>query len=182
MLLTITALAGGLAALSATIVQAIIRFLTGPQVSPVATLQMLEQNQMSLKRHSDLIALEAERIAHPRIALARLSELQEGNAMIFTDYLMQPAILVKTGERSCIARSAVCTHLGCTVQPDLVDGKIFCACHMSYFAVSDGAPLQGPATAPLAEEPLAILGDTVYMLRPEQPILIGPGQIPMTPA
>lgn len=47
-------------------------------------------------------------------------------------------------------RSAVCTHAGCVVRWNALERVWDCPCHGSHFAV-DGTPLQGPATAPLAE-------------------------------
>lgn len=47
------------------------------------------------------------------------------------------------------AMSAVCTHLGCTVNPDEKAGSGFrCPCHGSVFD-DDGRVLEGPAPAPL---------------------------------
>lgn len=44
--------------------------------------------------------------------------------------------------------SAVCTHLGCTVQHFQTDQKFHCPCHGSVFA-ADGAVVHGPAPRPL---------------------------------
>jgi len=47
------------------------------------------------------------------------------------------------------AMSAVCTHLGCTVNPDAQTGNGFrCPCHGSIFD-EDGRVLKGPAPKPL---------------------------------
>ena len=47
------------------------------------------------------------------------------------------------------AMSAVCTHLGCTVNPDVKTGSGFvCPCHGSVFD-EDGRVLKGPAPRPL---------------------------------
>ena len=46
------------------------------------------------------------------------------------------------------AASAVCTHLGCTVQWFNNDQKFHCPCHGSVFA-ADGKVLHGPAPRPL---------------------------------
>jgi glycine/D-amino acid oxidase-like deaminating enzyme/nitrite reductase/ring-hydroxylating ferredoxin subunit len=46
-------------------------------------------------------------------------------------------------------RSAVCPHLGCVVRWNALERTWDCPCHGSHFA-TDGTPLQGPSTAPLA--------------------------------
>jgi glycine/D-amino acid oxidase-like deaminating enzyme/nitrite reductase/ring-hydroxylating ferredoxin subunit len=47
-------------------------------------------------------------------------------------------------------RSATCTHAGCVVHWNRLEQCWDCPCHGSQFAF-DGTPLNGPATAPLAE-------------------------------
>ncbi|HZT28475.1 MAG TPA: Rieske 2Fe-2S domain-containing protein [Bryobacteraceae bacterium] len=51
-------------------------------------------------------------------------------------------------EKGFAVASAVCTHLGCTVQYFTSDRRFHCPCHGSVFA-SDGAVLHGPAPRPL---------------------------------
>lgn len=56
--------------------------------------------------------------------------------------------------------SAICTHAGCLVA-EVVDGEIVCTCHGSRFSATDGAVVQGPASAPLPEVPVTVEGSTV---------------------
>ncbi len=51
-------------------------------------------------------------------------------------------------ERGFAAVTAVCTHLGCTIQYFSNDGRFHCPCHGSVFA-PDGKVLHGPAPKPL---------------------------------
>jgi len=163
------------------IVYKVLGYVQGPKLTAAKTAELLKQEAMLLADESKLISLKLERINNTRIAVAKLSDLSEDRGQLCTDFFLQPAMVLKTGDETCIARSAVCTHLGCTVKTELVDGKIFCPCHVSYFDVATGKPLAGPASYPLAEEPLVIEGDLVYLVKPTGPIKIGPTQMPAQP-
>jgi Rieske Fe-S protein len=72
--------------------------------------------------------------------------------------------LVRLGEdlpASLVAYSAICTHLGCTVLPNLTaEGDILCPCHASLFDPADGAKvLRGPANRPLPSLPIDVSAD-----------------------
>jgi nitrite reductase/ring-hydroxylating ferredoxin subunit len=60
------------------------------------------------------------------------------------------------------AFDAACTHQGCAVN-EVADGTINCPCHGSRFAVSDGAPTEGPATQPLPERTVAVQGSSIVL-------------------
>lgn len=69
--------------------------------------------------------------------------------------------LVRLGDglpTSLVAYSAICTHLGCTVLPNLTEqGYILCPCHASLFDPAAGAEvLTGPANRPLPSLPVQI--------------------------
>jgi len=51
-------------------------------------------------------------------------------------------------EKGFAVASAVCTHLGCTVNYFQSDGRFHCPCHGSVFA-ADGKVMHGPAPRPL---------------------------------
>jgi rieske iron-sulfur protein len=58
-----------------------------------------------------------------------------------------------------VAYSAICTHLGCTVLPQLsAQGYIVCPCHGSVFDPADAAAVvHGPANRPLPTLPIEVL-------------------------
>ncbi len=60
-----------------------------------------------------------------------------------------------------VAFSAICTHLGCTVNARLDDsGNIICPCHASQFDPRNGAqPVSGPAARALPGLPIKIGDD-----------------------
>lgn len=62
---------------------------------------------------------------------------------------------------SFAAYSAICTHLGCTVNAQLQDGgQIYCPCHGSVFDPANGAAvLEGPAGRPLPSLPIRLEAD-----------------------
>ena len=76
--------------------------------------------------------------------------------------------LVRLGETlpaSLVAYSAICTHLGCSVLPNLTaEGYILCPCHASLFdPAAAAAVLTGPANRPLPPLPLDISADGVVV-------------------
>jgi rieske iron-sulfur protein len=62
-----------------------------------------------------------------------------------------------------VAYSAICTHLGCTVLPNLSQqGHIVCPCHASLFDPADHAEvITGPANRPLPSLPVEVSSDGV---------------------
>jgi Rieske Fe-S protein len=59
------------------------------------------------------------------------------------------------------AFTAVCTHLGCTVD-SISDGFIICPCHGSHYAIATGEPTpDSPAKAPLAPIDIKVKGGEI---------------------
>lgn len=76
----------------------------------------------------------------------------------------RPGILVRTPLGELRAFSAVCTHLGCTVQyrPDL--RHIWCACHNGHFDLN-GINVGGPPPSPLESYAVNVRRDRVVVSR-----------------
>lgn len=91
----------------------------------------------------------------------RLAELPEGDAKYF-ELNGTAAVLVKLKGGSVAAFSAVCTHLGCIVQWQKVDGRFLCPCHAGLFSAT-GAVLGGPPPKPLEKLPFVINGDSAIV-------------------
>lgn len=71
-------------------------------------------------------------------------------------FLPEERLFVLREEDTLRALSAVCTHLGCTVNAEGAGYR--CPCHGSSFA-ADGRATAGPAPRPLPWKPLRLAGD-----------------------
>ncbi len=74
----------------------------------------------------------------------------------------EPGILIRTPDGQLRAFSAVCTHLGCTVQyrPDLM--QIWCACHNGHYNLN-GVNVSGPPPRPLTPYAVNVLGNQIVV-------------------
>ena len=55
-----------------------------------------------------------------------------------------PAMLIHHEDGRWVAMTAVCTHLGCTVQYEPQADRIHCACHGGVYNAYTGANVSGP--------------------------------------
>jgi cytochrome b6-f complex iron-sulfur subunit len=90
----------------------------------------------------------AEASAVTQTTLDGADKLPAGSAMMFK-FGVKPALLIHHKDGSWVALSAVCTHLGCTVQFEPDKDRIFCACHGSVYDAKTGANISGPPPKPL---------------------------------
>jgi cytochrome b6-f complex iron-sulfur subunit len=97
------------------------------------------------------------------VVAAKLSELKNNSAKVFR-FGSEPAILIRTAEGQFLAFTAVCTHLGCTVQyrPDL--REIWCPCHNGTYNLQ-GRNISGPPPRPLVEYKVHVQGDDIVVVR-----------------
>lgn len=89
------------------------------------------------------------------------SEVEPNSGQIFR-FGNRPGIVIRTPAGDLRAFSAVCTHLGCTVQyrPDL--SHIWCACHNGHFDLS-GINVAGPPPRPLEQYTVNVRGDRIVV-------------------
>ena len=93
-------------------------------------------------------APEAEAAAGHAIPVCRAAELQPGQSRLFA--FRDPhdtCILVRTPLGALKAYRQTCTHLGCAVRWD--GARLECPCHVGFFEVEQGFPVQGPPSRPL---------------------------------
>lgn len=89
--------------------------------------------------------------AWPALPVAALDELPVGGVKTFNyPAANDPCILVRTAADSYVAYSQKCTHLSCAVYYERQTNRLACPCHQGFFAIADGAVLQGPPRRPLA--------------------------------
>jgi Rieske Fe-S protein len=88
--------------------------------------------------------------------IAKTSEVPVGSGVIIGEVVVTQAT---AGDFKGF--SSTCTHAGCAVN-EVVDGTINCPCHGSKFNL-DGSVANGPATKPLASQPLVIQGDSIVL-------------------
>jgi Rieske Fe-S protein len=76
-----------------------------------------------------------------------------------------PAILLRVDERTVVAFSQQCTHLGCVVFFESDENRWHCPCHEGNFATLTGDVISGPPTRPLGRIDVEVRGDgTVWAL------------------
>jgi len=96
-----------------------------------------------------------------RVNAAKKDELAPGSFKIFP-FGSQPAILIRLSDGGYRAFTAVCTHLGCTVQFRKTDNLIWCACHNGVYNLQ-GGNVSGPPPKPLAQFTVHVTGDDVVV-------------------
>jgi Rieske Fe-S protein len=96
-----------------------------------------------------------------RVIAAKKNELAPGSFKTFA-FGSQPGLLVRTADGGYKALSAVCTHLGCTVQYKNDEHVIWCACHNGRYDL-DGRNVSGPPPRPLEPYVVHEEGDDIIV-------------------
>ena len=92
-------------------------------------------------------------------ALTGTSAIPVGGGMIFDSQLV---VVTQPSAGQFKAFSAVCTHMGCTVNK-IANGRIDCPCHGSEYSITDGTVLAGPAPKPLPAKQIKVTGDSIFL-------------------
>jgi cytochrome b6-f complex iron-sulfur subunit len=100
----------------------------------------------------------AEEAAVTAVALKDAQRLPVGNALMFK-FGWQPSMLIHHADGTWSAFSAVCTHLGCTVQYQPELHRIHCACHGGVYDDRTGANVSGPPPRPLRRYEVKLVAD-----------------------
>ena len=92
--------------------------------------------------------MASEAVAVTEITLKDAQKLAGGSVLMFK-FGAAPAMLIHHADNTWVALTAVCTHLGCTVQYEPQMNRIHCACHGGVYDPRTGANVSGPPPKPL---------------------------------
>ena len=92
--------------------------------------------------------MEASATAVSEVTLKDAHKLPQGSALMFK-FGTSPAMLIHHQDGRWVALSAVCSHLGCTVQYEAQGDRIHCGCHGGVYNAYTGANVSGPPPKPL---------------------------------
>jgi arsenite oxidase small subunit len=112
-------------------------------------------------------AAASETKTYPQVRIANFRDLQPGRTIKFEypligrkNLLMDLGCVVEGGvgpNKSIVAYSIFCSHLGCSVDLDWESGNLICECHQTvYDPKRSGRVIEGPAPTSLPMVSLAI--------------------------
>lgn len=78
----------------------------------------------------------------------------------------QPALVIRGQDGRFHAFSARCTHLGCTVQYQPGQKRIYCACHGGVYDPATGKNISGPPPRPLPSLNVEVVNGSIFVVRP----------------
>lgn len=94
------------------------------------------------------IEMASSATAITEVTLKDAQKLAPGSVLMFK-FGTAPAMLIHHLDGAWVALTAVCTHLGCTVQYESQMNRIHCACHGGVYDPRTGANVSGPPPKPL---------------------------------
>ncbi|MGD0536730.1 MAG: Rieske (2Fe-2S) protein [Verrucomicrobiota bacterium] len=98
------------------------------------------------------------------VTLKDAQKLPTGSVLMFK-FGPKPAMLIHHADGSWVALSAVCTHLGCTVQYQTERNVIHCACHGGEYDPVTGKNIAGPPPRPLTRYVAKVMESDVVVSR-----------------
>jgi len=107
---------------------------------------------------------KAERTTVESVDVGAVKDFPLGTGKNFK-FGSMPALLTHTKDGEFHAFSAICTHLGCTVQFRDDMQKIWCACHGGCYDAATGKNISGPPPKPLKPLKVTVAGDKVTVSR-----------------
>lgn len=98
------------------------------------------------------------------VTLKDAHKLPAGSVLMFK-FGTRPAMLIHHTDGRWISMTAVCTHLGCTVQYEPQADRVHCACHGGVYNPYTGANVSGPPPKPLTLYSVAVNDTGVVVSR-----------------
>jgi len=95
------------------------------------------------------------------VSAGKLSDFAKDSGKIIR-FGKKPVILIRSANGELRALSAVCTHLGCTVQYRKDLELIWCACHNGKYDIN-GRNISGPPPRPLDPYTVIVKGDEIFI-------------------
>ncbi|MFI1766518.1 Rieske (2Fe-2S) protein [Streptomyces sp. NPDC020800] len=92
--------------------------------------------------------------------LTSTNDVPEGGGKVFA---AQKVVVTQPQKGQFKAFSAICTHMGCTVNR-VADGTIDCPCHGSKYRITDGSVVHGPAPRPLPPKTIKVEGNSIRLV------------------
>lgn len=108
--------------------------------------------------------MAASTSAITEVTLKDAQKLPVGSVLMFK-FGSSPAMLIHHQDGAWVALSAVCTHLGCTVQYEPQMNRIHCACHGGVYDPRTGANVSGPPPRPLRTFKVAVTETGIQISR-----------------
>lgn len=96
------------------------------------------------------------------VTVGDIKDLPPGSGKNFK-FGSMPALITHTKDGEFHAFSAVCTHLGCTVQFRPEKDLIWCACHGGCYDPSSGKNIAGPPPKPLLALKVEVVKDKIIV-------------------
>jgi Rieske Fe-S protein len=97
------------------------------------------------------------------VLAGHIGELKPNTGTIFR-FGDRPGLLILTADGQYHALSAVCTHLGCTVQYRSDLREVWCACHNGTYDIN-GRNISGPPPRPLESYDVFLKDKDIYVQR-----------------
>jgi len=110
-----------------------------------------------------VIPPEVAESATNSVLASTLSQMPSNSGKVFR-FGSKPALLIRLPSGDVRAFTAICTHLGCTVEyrPDLQE--IWCPCHNGFYNLQ-GVNVAGPPPRALEQYAVAVSDDKVWVSR-----------------
>lgn len=106
----------------------------------------------------------ASAAAVTQVDLPGAEKLERGAAMMFK-FGTKPGLLIHHSDGNWVAMDAVCTHLGCTVQYEPHNDRVYCACHGGVYDARTGANVAGPPPKPLKQFRVEVSDEKITVFR-----------------